>query len=173
MVPGIVAPECCEDRKKLVRLAEFFESSGWQFHFRLHYATIPPLSIFNPCIVRKRVFLMANEAAATPFTLEIDRAGDTATVRCIGRLVTGVNTSLYSQVSELIPQSKRIVLDLTGLTFMDSTGLGTLVRLYVVARSSGCSLELFNLGARVRELFRIANLLSVFTIIGENNIRHL
>jgi anti-sigma B factor antagonist len=116
---------------------------------------------------------MAHEAAASPLTLEVDRTAEAAIVRCNGRLVTGMHTSLYSKVSELIPHSKRIVLDLSGLTFMDSTGLGTLVRLYVVARSAGCSLELLNLGARIRELFRIANLLSVFTVIGENNIRHL
>jgi anti-anti-sigma factor len=116
---------------------------------------------------------MALEAAAAPLTLEVERTADATIVRCSGRLVTGAHTSLYSKVSELIPQSKRVVLDLTGLTFMDSTGLGTLVRLYVVARSAGCSLELVNLGGRIRELLRIANLLSVFTTIGENNIRHL
>jgi anti-anti-sigma factor len=116
---------------------------------------------------------MAHEAAVTPLTLEIERTANATIVRCNGRLVTGTHTSLYSKVSELIPHSKRIVLDLTGVTFMDSTGLGTLVRLYVVARSAGCSLELANLGARIRELFRVANLLSVFTTIGENNIRHL
>src|ERR1700722_5033865 len=116
---------------------------------------------------------MAHETAAGPLTLEIDRTPDATIVRCNGRLVTGMHTFLYSKISELIPHSKRIVLDLTGVTFMDSTGLGTLVRLYVVARSGGCSLELVNLGGRIRELFRVANLLSVFTVIGENNIRHL
>jgi len=116
---------------------------------------------------------MAHEAAASPLTLEFDRTADATIVRCNGRLVTGVNTLLYRKVSELLPNSKRIVLDLSGLTFMDSTGLGTIVRLYVVARSSGCNLELVNLGGRIRELFRIANLMSVFTTIGENNIRHL
>ncbi len=115
---------------------------------------------------------MANEATASCLTLEIDLASVPAVVRCSGRLVTGVNNTLYRKVSELIPHSKRIVLDLTGLTFMDSTGLGTLVRLYVAARSAGCNLELVNLGKRIRELLGVANLLSVFTIIGENNIRH-
>jgi anti-sigma B factor antagonist len=114
---------------------------------------------------------MPHEAAASPVTLVIDRAGNAAVVRCSGRLVAGVNNSLYIKVSELIPDNKRIVLDLTGLTFMDSMGLGTLVRLYVSARSAGCSLELINLGKRIRELLGIANLLSVFSIVGENNIR--
>jgi anti-sigma B factor antagonist len=116
---------------------------------------------------------MSQEAAASCLTLDVDRAADAAVVRCSGRLVAGVNNSLYIKVSELIPHHKRIVLDLTGLTFMDSMGLGTLVRLYVAARSAGCSLELVNLGKRIRELLGIANLLSVFTIVGEDNIRFL
>jgi anti-sigma B factor antagonist len=114
---------------------------------------------------------MSEEAAASCLTLDFDRAGNAALVRCQGKLVVGVNQMLYVKVSQLIPDNKRIVLDLTGLTFMDSTGLGTLVRLYVAARSTGCNLELINLGKRIRELLGIANLLSVFTIIGENDIR--
>jgi anti-anti-sigma regulatory factor len=47
-------------------------------------------------------------------------------------------------------------------------GLGTLVRLYVSSRSAGCSLELINLGKRVRELLGLTHLLSVFTVIGEH-----
>jgi anti-sigma B factor antagonist len=54
---------------------------------------------------------------------------------------------------------------------MDSTGLGTVVRLYVSAKSAGYSLELINLGKRIRQLLGVTNLLSVFTVIGEHNIR--
>src|ERR1700689_1404392 len=114
---------------------------------------------------------MSKEAAANPLTLEIERAGDTAVVRCRGKLVAGVNEVLYAKGSQLIPDSRRIVLDLTDLTHMDSMGLGTVVRLYVSARSAGCNVELINLGARIRKLFGAANLLSVFTVVGENNIR--
>jgi len=114
---------------------------------------------------------MSDKAAATPLTFEIARDANAVIVRCRGRLVTGVNNLLYIKVMEVIPNTKRIVLDLTDLTYMDSTGLGTLVRLYVASRSAGCKLELINIGKRVRELLGIANLLSVFTIIGECDIR--
>jgi len=107
----------------------------------------------------------------SPLSLEIHRAGNAAVVRCHGRLVTGVNDVLYGQVRQLMPDTRRIVLDLTGLTHIDSTGLGTLVRLYVHSRSAGCSLELINLGQKVRQLLGMTNLLSVFTIIAEHNIR--
>jgi anti-anti-sigma factor len=114
---------------------------------------------------------MSDEAAASRLTLDIDRAGSVAVVRCRGKLVGGVTDFLYFEVSQLIPGAKRIVLDLTDLTHMDSMGLGTVVRLYVSARSAGCDLELINLGKRIRQLLGVTNLLSVFAIVGENNIR--
>jgi anti-sigma B factor antagonist len=104
-------------------------------------------------------------------TVEIDRAPGEAVVRLSGRLVAGVTDVLYLEVRGLIPQTKRIVLDLTDLTHMDSMGLGTLVRLYVSARAAGCDLELVNLGKRIRQLLGMTNLMSFFTIIGENDVR--
>jgi anti-sigma B factor antagonist len=71
----------------------------------------------------------------------------------------------------MIPSCKQILLDLTDLTHMDSTGLGTLVRLYVSAKSAGCSLQLFNIGRPIRQLLGVTHLLSVFEVIGNNNIR--
>ena len=113
---------------------------------------------------------MPEEAAVSPLTFEIERKGSVAIVRCHGKLVAGVSDLLYTNVSRLIPDSKRIVLDLTDLAHMDSMGLGTLVRLYVSAKSGGCSLELINLGKRIRQLLGMTNLLSVFTTIGERGI---
>jgi anti-anti-sigma factor len=104
-------------------------------------------------------------------TLDVDRTANTAVVRCRGRLVSGVNGILYNQVTQLMPDYRRIVLDLTDLTRVDSTGLGTLARLYVHSRSAGCSLELLNLGKQVRDLLGMTHLLSVFTVIGEHNIK--
>ena len=114
---------------------------------------------------------MPDQAVASLLALAVDRNGDTAAVRCSGRLVAGVNNRLYLEVSQLIPTSKRILLDLTDLTHMDSSGLGTLVRLYVSAKSAGCALQLFNIGKPIRNLLGITHLLSVFEIIGNNNIR--
>jgi anti-sigma B factor antagonist len=103
--------------------------------------------------------------------VDIERDGSTAVVKCDGKLVAGVSDFLYTEVSRVIPESKRIVIDLTDLTHMDSMGLGTIIRLYVSARSAGCDLELINLGKRVRELLGMTNLLSVFTACGEGRLR--
>jgi anti-sigma B factor antagonist len=110
-------------------------------------------------------------AEVNRLSVDIDRDGATAVVKCGGKLVAGVNDFLYTEVSCLIPDTKRIVLDLSELAYMDSMGLSTIIRLYVSARAAGCELELINLGKRVRELLGITNLLSVFTICGEHHVR--
>jgi anti-sigma B factor antagonist len=106
---------------------------------------------------------MPETAAATIFSLDVERKGTLAIVRCRGKLVAGVADMLYARICQLIPDSKRIVLDLT-------MGLGTVVRLYVSAKSTGCCLELVNLGKGVRHLLGVTNLLSVLTTMCENGI---
>jgi anti-sigma B factor antagonist len=111
------------------------------------------------------------EIAAVPvLTLDIERNGDVATVKCHGRLVLGVCDVLSCEVRKLIPETKRIVLDLTDLKQMDSMGLGTIVRLYASAKSSDSCLVLVNLGPRIRQLLGITNLLSVLTDMCEQGV---
>ena len=110
-------------------------------------------------------------AAADRLTLDIERQDGVAVVRCGGKLVLGVTGFLYENVHKLMPEYKRIVLDLSDLKEMDSMGIGTLVRLYVSAKSAGCTLELINLGKRIRDLLGVTHLLSVFSICGEQGVR--
>jgi anti-sigma B factor antagonist len=114
---------------------------------------------------------MSDKAATSLLTFEVERTGSTAVVRCHGRLVAGDTDRFYGAIKQLIPDSKRIVLDLSDLARVDSIGLGTLVRLYVSAKSAGCSLELIHLGKQIRELLGMTNLLEVFSTIGESGIR--
>jgi anti-sigma B factor antagonist len=113
---------------------------------------------------------MPQAAAACPLSLDVERNGDVITVKCHGKLVLGVCDVLAGRVRELIPGSRRIVLDLTDLTQMDSLGLGTIVRLYVSAKSGGSCLVLVNIGPRIRQLLGVTNLLSVLTEMCEHGV---
>jgi anti-sigma B factor antagonist len=113
---------------------------------------------------------MAEAAAASLLTLEVERNDDVAIVKCHGRLVMGVCDVLASKVKALIPDTRRIVLDLTDLKQMDSMGLGTIVRLYASAKSGGNCLVLINLGPRIKQLLGITNLLSVLTDMCEQGV---
>ena len=117
---------------------------------------------------------MPENAAGKPapqLTLATSTEGDVATVRCTGKLVAGVAGILQDEIRGLLPGSKRIVLDLTNLGYMDSSGLGSIIGLYVSVKRAGGRLEVINLSERVRELFSITNVLSLFEVCGEQNIR--
>jgi anti-anti-sigma factor len=92
-------------------------------------------------------------------------------VRCHGRLIWGVEDQLYRTVKEVMPTTHRIVLDLGDLTRTDSMGLGTLVRLYVSGKSSGCTVELMHLNKQIHNLLGLTGLFQVFAIVGENNVK--
>ena len=113
---------------------------------------------------------MPEATAVSPLTLDVERNGEVAIVKCHGKLVMGVCEVLASRVRELIPSTKRIVLDLTDLTLMDSLGLGTLVRLYMSAKAGGSCVVLVNVGPRIRQLLGITNLLSVLTDMCEQGV---
>jgi anti-sigma B factor antagonist len=114
---------------------------------------------------------MPEPAAPRHLTLEIERTDAVIIVRCQGQLVSGLTDILYSNVRPMIQANKRIVLDLSELTWMDSMGLGSLVGLYTSAKAAGCELQLLKIGKRVRELLGLTHLLDVFSIIGEHGVR--
>jgi anti-anti-sigma factor len=114
---------------------------------------------------------MSERAAGHRLEISVERQRDVPVLRCSGRLVAGCTNRLYLEVKQLMPHHKRIVLEFTQVTHMDSSGLGTLARLYVHGKSAGCVVDLLNVGQSVRQLLGITHMLSVFQMIGENNIR--
>jgi anti-sigma B factor antagonist len=102
------------------------------------------------------------EESEKVLSYEIERDGDSAIVKCHGRLVLGTAEEFYQDVKHLLPQIKLATIDLADLTYVDSMGLGALVRLYASSRQVGCELKLLHLGKQLRNLLKMTNLLSVF-----------
>jgi len=117
---------------------------------------------------------MSTTAPGPVLTIDTKRCThNTVSVYCHGRLVAGSTDILTTGVRQLLPDTRRVILDLTDLKHTDSMGLGTLVRLYVSAKSAGSSLELVNLSKQIQHLLGLTNMLSVFTVIGENGIKFM
>jgi len=86
-------------------------------------------------------------------------------VDCVGRIVFGEETAyLRDAVKKLIAEKQNVVLDLSGVNYIDSGGLGTLVALYTTARNSGSSIKLASLTQRVGDLLQITKLVTVFDV---------
>ena len=72
---------------------------------------------------------------------------------------------MREQVKDLVAKGKKqIVLNLAGVTYIDSGGLGTLVGLYTTARNAGGSIKLASLTPRVGDLLQVTKLLTVFDV---------
>ena len=103
---------------------------------------------------------MAANAPSTP-TLNIttEKTPTESTVRCTGRVISETADQLRNAVKGLISESKCVVLDLNGVNYLDSSGLGTIVGLVVSAKRSGCKLRFVNLSPRVKEIFTMTRLM--------------
>ena len=81
-----------------------------------------------------------------------------------GKLRVGGNTlALHQSIRSLLLENKtQIVLDLAGVTFIDSCGLGELIASQVSVENEGGEIKLIGLTESLRELFTVTRLLAVF-----------
>ncbi len=86
-------------------------------------------------------------------------------VDCSGRIVFGDEAiSLRETVKELLDKSPNVVLNLHGVNYIDSGGLGTLVGIYTSARNAGGTVKLAALNSRVIDLLQVTKLVTVFEV---------
>jgi anti-sigma B factor antagonist len=90
--------------------------------------------------------------------LETEKNPDAVVIRCAGRIVSSTSPLLQNTVRALITENKCVVLDLANVSYLDSSGLGSIVGLWGNAKKNGCDLKLNHLSSRVKELLRITNL---------------
>jgi anti-sigma B factor antagonist len=113
----------------------------------------------------------APKAASTGLRLQTHHRDDATVVECSGSLTLEHAAALKSHGKSLIPESKRLVLDLKEVTRMDSAGLGAVVGLYVSARKAKCEFLLINYNKSIKDLLGITQLLSVFESCAQSGMR--
>ncbi len=72
---------------------------------------------------------------------------------------SNVRNKIHSLVTD---NMKRIVIDLGGVNYMNSSGIGTLIACLTTVRNGGGELRLANVGGKVQNLFVITQLVKVF-----------
>jgi anti-sigma B factor antagonist len=98
-------------------------------------------------------------------SLETRNRGEVIVVHCQGRIVYREEAAALSQmVGEILGSGGRVVLDLSGVTSIDSAGIGELVFLHSHAQSKNGDLKCASPSPLVLELLNLTNVNSVLDI---------
>ncbi len=101
-----------------------------------------------------------------PLQVTVSRAGDAVVVSPVGDVDLTASPTLRAELKK-VHEGKplRVVVDLSGVPYMDSSGVATLVEAMQIARKTRTTLILCSLTDRVRSIFEIAKLEMVFKIV--------
>ena len=120
-----------------------------------------------PQAVNKKLHETDNEimAANQDLPVQIENISDGVVVRPIGDIDLSRAPSLRTQIAEVFQKTPtRVIVDLSEVPYMDSSGVATLVEGMQIASRGGTKFILLGLQERVRSIFEIARLDTVFTI---------
>jgi anti-sigma B factor antagonist len=96
--------------------------------------------------------------------IEERNVGEVTVLDLKGKMTLGEGDELLKdKINSLIHQGQRkLLLNLEGVPYIDSAGLGEIVRTYTTVSRQGGSLKLVNLTKRITDLLSITKLLTVF-----------
>ena len=99
-------------------------------------------------------------------TAKTRNIGNVAILDLHGKITLGENTGiLRDELSSLLAQGqKNILLNMGGVSYVDSAGLGELVGAYTTATNQGGSVKLLNLQGKMKDLMQITKLHTIFAI---------
>lgn len=96
-------------------------------------------------------------------TLDTRHVGRVTVFHCTGRIQAGPESEfIHHEINELLSDRQAILLNLEGVTFLDSSGLGSIVRAFNNARQARVDFKLSNLPPHVRRILKVTCLEKVF-----------
>jgi anti-sigma B factor antagonist len=103
--------------------------------------------------------------------IEERAVGDVMVLDLKGRVTLGEGDELLKdKINSLLNQGRRkLVLNLAEVPYIDSAGLGEIVRTYTTVSRQGGGLKLLNLTKRITDLLSITKLLTVFETFDSEN----
>ncbi len=98
--------------------------------------------------------------------IETRTVGDIHVLDCSGKITLGEGTmAIRNKVREVLKNGgKKIVLNLSDVNYIDSSGIGELVSSFTTVTNAGGQLKLLNLTKKIQELLAITKLLTVFSV---------
>ena len=97
------------------------------------------------------------------FSATIRQAGQVSVVEVSGKLTSFESGALRNSIAQLLKEGRRqIILNLSGLTYLDSSGIGDLVHTYMSVIKRGGEMKVVGLTDKVEEILKITQLYQVF-----------
>jgi anti-sigma B factor antagonist len=120
----------------------------------------------SACAILDRLGLSVEGKTPVKMRLDTHQIEDVTIVNVSGRITLGEgNVMLREVVRQLVDQGhKKIALNLHEVGYVDSSGLGELVKAYTTVRNHGGQLKLVDPSKRLQDLLKMTNLTAVFTI---------
>ena len=102
-------------------------------------------------------------------TINVRQNGDVCVVDVSGKITLGDGSVVIREgVKKLVADgTKKIVLNLGDVTYIDSSGIGELVSAFTSVSNNGGNLKLLNLTKRVQDLLQITKLYTVFEVFND------
>lgn len=97
------------------------------------------------------------------FSVSVRQADGVSLVEVTGRLTSFESKAFREMIQGLLKQGQtNMVLNLTGLEYLDSSGVGELVRNYMSVVKKGGALKVVGLAPKVEEILKVTQLYQVF-----------
>src|SRR5450755_4684225 len=151
-------PEIRRGRKRL---------TGLSFHHSPRFSAVADEAVEN----RGVLSYATQRLERLSMQIEERAVGDVVILDLKGKITLGEGDELLKdKVNSLVNQGhKKIVLNLADVPYIDSAGLGEVVRTYTTVSRQGGSLKLLNLTKRITDLLSITKLLTVFETFDSEN----
>ncbi len=103
-----------------------------------------------------------------PFSARIRHIGQVSLVDLSGHLTSFETAGLRDSISGLLAQGRKdILLNASGLSYLDSSGVGELVRNYMTVIKQGGDMKVVGLTSKVQEILKVTKLHQVLQEFGD------
>ena len=97
------------------------------------------------------------------FSAKIRRVGEISVVEVTGKLTSFESGALRNSIAQLLNEGRKLILlNLSGLVYLDSSGIGELVHAYMSVIKRGGEMKVVGLSDKVEEILKITQLYQVF-----------
>lgn len=101
--------------------------------------------------------------------LTMRQVGDVTVIDAVGRITLGEGSSAFRDTLKDLTAAgnKKLLLNLAGVNYIDSSGIGEMVSGFTTVTNQGGQLKLLNLTKRVQDLLQITKLYTVFEVFDD------